>query len=191
MKSLFLLVAVAISTVVSAQKPPRKFIVETSGFETSTFGIKTNDSSLVEYTLCDKIDQAFYGMDTSNLTTYWKYDQEYFDTISKQLTLKEKYVFNLRKGVIVYSNDKRRETAKITGFTFSNSTPYSVEYLIVYSVDKNGLSDSYSLYIDDVTDPKNKDEMSGSFVHYLGSDILDSDNSSKMNSYSGIKITKK
>jgi hypothetical protein len=54
MKKLMLVVAVAISTAVSAQKAPRKVIIETTGYQVLRSGVNIIDSAWVEYTRCEK-----------------------------------------------------------------------------------------------------------------------------------------
>jgi hypothetical protein len=154
MKKLVLLVAVAISTAVSAQKPPRKIIVETSSTELHTSGTITVDSVYREHTFCEKAMYADIGLDTSTHEMFWDYEYDYYDTLTSVSNSTERYVFNLRKGIVKHSNGSTREKLRITGFTYTGPYTYSPDYppakgsIMVYVKNKEDNGESYSLDFD-------------------------------------------
>jgi|LakMenE18May11ns_1017448.scaffolds.fasta_scaffold9836489_3 hypothetical protein len=151
MKKLVLLVAVAISTVVSAQKPLRKVIVETSSAEMYTVGSVTTDSVYRERTFCEKLNYVEMGLDTSTLEMFWDYEYEFFDTLTYVYTSPERYVFNFRKGILKYSKGSNSEKFKINGFTYTGPETYSEGNIYVFTKGENGNNGSYSFYFDSNT----------------------------------------
>jgi hypothetical protein len=183
MKKLILLVTVAISTAVSAQRTPRKVIVETSSAELHLEATVVIDSVYRDYTLCEKVNLLPFGVDTSTLEMFWDYESEFTDSLIFSYELKERYVFNLRKGVVIYSNGSKREKIKINGFSYSSPYTYlgdlsSEGYIMVYTKNKNDGDESYLLYFD-----------SNSFTRNLESDLLTGNFHRK--DYKISKVTKK
>jgi hypothetical protein len=153
MKKLILVVAVAISTAVVAQRPLRKVIVETSSAEQYASGSITIDSVYREHTFCEKLNYAEMGLDTSTLEMFWDYEYEYYDTLTFAYEETEQYVFNFRKGTVKYSNGTTRKKFKITGFTYTGPEKYAEDlvtegYIFVYTKNENGKNGTYSLYFD-------------------------------------------
>jgi hypothetical protein len=156
MKKLALLVAVAISTAVVAQRPLRKVIVETSSAEQYASGSITIDSIYREHTFCEKLNYAEMGLDTSTLEMFWDYEYEYYDTLTFAYEETERYVFNLRKGTVKYLNGSHCEKSRITSFTYTGPEKYSDSlstkgYIFIHSKNENGIVGSYSLYFDSDT----------------------------------------
>ena len=145
-----LMVAVAISTAVSAQRPLRKVIVETSSSELFSFGAIVTDSFYREYTPCEKF--AWAGIvDTSAM--FMEYTYDHYDTLTYAYASPERYVFNLRKGVVTYSNGTTRKKTKMSGFSYSGPYKFfedfvSEGYIMVYTDNEKGQTESYSLYFD-------------------------------------------
>jgi hypothetical protein len=183
MKKLALLVAVAISTAVVAQRPLRKVIVETSSAEFYTGGSITIDSVYRDYTNCEVQTFVDLGFDTSTLDMFWDYDIEFFDTLTYAYTSPEQYVFDLRKGVITYSNGSTRKKIKIRGFSYTGPEKYTEDIstegsIMVFTTNEKGESESYSIYFD-----------SNSFTYYPATDIFTAE--SKRKEYKVSKVTKK
>ena len=145
------MVAVAISTAVSPQRPPRKIIVETSSSELNTSGTITVDSVYRDYTFCEKEMYAGYGNDTSTYEKFWDYEYDFYDTLTSVSNSTERYVFNLRKGIVKHTNGSTREKFKISGFTYTGPYTYSPDFppskgsIMVYVNDND---ESYSLDFD-------------------------------------------
>jgi hypothetical protein len=154
MKKLVLLVTVAISTAVSAQRPPRKIIVETSSSELNTSGTITVDSVYRDYTFCEKETHASFGIDTSASEKFWDYEYDFYDTLTSVSNSPERYVFNLRKGIVKHTNGSTREKFKISGFTYTGPYTYSPDFppskgsIMVYVKNKEDNGESYSLDFD-------------------------------------------
>jgi hypothetical protein len=185
MNKLALLVAVAISTAVVAQRPPRKVVVETTSCEVYKSGMITKDSVFTDYTFCEKLNFLKYGTDTSTLEKHWDFEYEFYDTLTHSYKEPERYVFDFRKGVVKYSKGSTRETSKITGFSYTAPFVYSPDYppsqgsISVFTENKDGGSESYSLDFD-----------SNGFVYYLASSeewLVDQ----RRKEYKVSKITKK
>jgi hypothetical protein len=156
MKKLALLVAVAISTAVVAQRPLRKVIVETTSAGMYAVGSVTTDSVFRDYTFCEKLNYAKMGLDTTTLEMFWDYEYEFFDTLTYAYKKTERYVFNLRKGTMKYSNGSTSEKFKINGFTYTGPETYSEDLstegnIYVTTKGKNENNGSYSLYFDSNT----------------------------------------
>ena len=149
-----LVVAVAISTAVSAQRPPRKIIVETTNTELYASGTITTDSVYRDYTLCEKQNYLDYGIDTSTLEMFWDYEYDFYDTLTSASNSTERYVFNLRKGIVKHTNGSTREKFRITGFTYTGPYTYNPDFppakgsIMVYVKNKEDNGESYSLDFD-------------------------------------------
>jgi hypothetical protein len=186
MKKLVLLVAVAISTAVSSQKPPRKVIVETSNAELYVYGLNTIDSVYREHTPCEKIMYLELGLDTSTLEMFWDYEYDSYDTLNYEYYSKERYVFNFRNGVVKYSNGLTREKFKIDGFTYTGPYTYSPDLppskgsISLSVMNKEGNDDSYILDFD-----------LNSFKCYLGSEWVSGLADQRRKEYNVSQIIKK
>jgi hypothetical protein len=183
MKKLVLLVTVAISTAVSAQKPLRKVIVETSSAEQYAAGFVTIDSVYRERTFCEKLNYADLGLDSSTLEMFWDYEYEYYDTLTYAYKETERYVFNFRKGTMKYSNSSTSEKFKISGFTYTGPAKYSEDLstegnIYVATQGKNENNGSYSLYFD-----------SNTFSYFPATELYDSTGRKK--EFKVTKVTKK
>jgi hypothetical protein len=183
MKKLALMVAVAISTVVVAQRPLRKVIVETSSNELYSYGSFAIDSVYRGYTFCEKEMYAEMGLETSDSVKFWDYEYDFFDTLTYSSNLSERYVFDFRKGTVKYLNGSTRGKIQMTGFTYTGPEKYSDEsstegYIFVYTKDKNGNSGSYTIYFD-----------SNSLTYSPASELFEAD--FKRKEYKVTKVTRK
>jgi hypothetical protein len=179
MKKLMLVVAVAISTAVSAQKAPRKVIIETTGYQVLRSGVNIIDSAWVEYTRCQKEAFAGFGADTTNDEDYrfhWEYNFEYYNDSLETFNVKERYVFNMRTGVIKYSNSQDCKRVKSQAVTIS--AVYG-SIFNSYSIDANEEFVSYSIY-----------PHTDTFIHYLKIDVFTA-TPIIQKSFTGVKITTK
>jgi hypothetical protein len=188
MNKLILLVAVAISTAVSAQRPPRKVIVETASADVFVSGMITIDSSYKEYTICEKLNWVSIGFDTTleENRYHWDYENDFYDTLTYSYKEPERYVFDFRNGVVEHSNESTRETFKITSFTYTGPYVYSPDFppakgsIMVFTENKDGNNESYSLDFDLNT-----------FRYYLASDWVYGLGDQRRKDYVVIKVTKK
>jgi hypothetical protein len=184
MKKLALLVTVAISTAVSAQRPPRKVIVETTSAESYVAGMITTDSVFRDYTFCEKEMYAGLGSDTSTFEKFWDFEYDYYDTLTSTNVLSERYVFDFRKGIVKHTNGSTREKSKITSFTYTGPYTYNPDFppskgsITVFVKNKDGEDESYSLDFDFDT-----------LKNYYSNDFLTYE--SKRREYKVSKVTKK
>ncbi len=184
MKKLALLVAVAISTAVVAQRPPRKIIVETTCAESYVAGMITTDSVYRDYTFCEKEMYAGLGLDSSSYEKFWDYEYDYYDTLTSVSNSTERYVFDLRKGIVKHTKGSTREKFKITGFSYTGPYTYNPDFppskgsIMVYVKNKEDNDESYSLDFDLDT-----------FKDYYSNDFLTYE--SKRREFKVTKVTKK
>jgi len=183
MKKLALLVAVAISTAVSAQRPLRKVIVKTSSSDLYSYGSITIDSVYRGYTFCEKEMYTEMGLETPDSVKFWDYEYDFFDTLTYSSNLSERYVFDFRKGTVKYSNGSTRGKIQIAGFTYTGPETYSDSlstegYIFVYTKDENGNNGSYTIYFD-----------SNSLTYSPASELFEAD--FKRKEFKVTKVTKK